>query len=319
MKKRMLLIAAVLPHLLLLHPLAASVPPDVPPVLKGLSGVQSVYPVEVLSSADGTEVRKIYDLAAKDDPAAISRADFVQGGFSYALTDLLRIELPVTERKAHIEAVTLTSDSRDTEKVLALLAKTKEVTTKDGFTGTLSLDTTTIRVEVADYGTSTKSVSATRSYPNLSDADMQHIPKTITENGRTLSLQDVQWETDNTHNVDDSEIADRYTAKATYGGTATSSYVKGYTVRASYSGEVQKSSMGKVRYIAVFAGTPVQREYPPLVARHIALAALVLLLMGGSFYSGRKVKKMEVQSYEKAIARLVREYGANQPRIGTGV
>ena len=66
-----------------------------------------------------------------------------------------------------------------------------EVTTEDGYTGTLHLDHTTVQVTTDGYATKTGSVSATRSYPNLSEADLSLIPKTIEDKGRTLTLADV--------------------------------------------------------------------------------------------------------------------------------
>ena len=106
-------------------------------------------------------------------------------------------------------------------------------------------------MEVAGYGSSTKEVSATRSYPNLAGQDTQYIPKTIEEDGRTLTLQTVNWQTDNTANMDGYAVGDRFTAVATYTGTATSSYVKGYTVTADYTGTVSRIALNKVRYVAI--------------------------------------------------------------------
>ena len=52
------------------------------------------YPTSVTRSEDGTELKKIYDLAPEEDPAGIPRSDFEQDGFRYTLTDLLKQELP---------------------------------------------------------------------------------------------------------------------------------------------------------------------------------------------------------------------------------
>ena len=45
---------------------------------------------------------------------------------------------------------------------------------------------------------------------------------------------------------------------ATYTGSATSSYVKGYTVTADYTGTAGKINLNTVRYVAIFEGTPLQ-------------------------------------------------------------
>lgn len=52
-------------------------------------------------------------------------------------------------------------------------------------------------------------------------------------------------------------LGDRYTAVATYTGTATGSYVKGYTVTADYTGTVSHIALDRVRYVAIFEGTRI--------------------------------------------------------------
>ena len=105
-------------------------------------------------------------------------------------------------------------------------------------------------MEASDYGTSTRNVSATRSYPNLSEADVSLVPKSIQDSGRTLTLADVDWQ----------EAGGFYNATATYTGTATSQYATGYTVTADYTGEVTKTTSGIVRYTAVFGLTEEQEK-----------------------------------------------------------
>ena len=85
--------------------------------------------------------------------------------------------------------------------------------------------------------------------------DTANIPKTIEDNGRTLTLQGIDWQTDNTATTDGYALGDRFTAVATYTGTATSSYVTGYTVTADYAGTVSRIALNKTRYVAIFEGT----------------------------------------------------------------
>ena len=215
------------------------------------------YPTSITRSEDGGEIRKIYDLSPTDDPAGIPRSDFEQDGFRYTLTDLLKQEVPEYEERQHTETLSLESKSKDMASVLALLPQEREFITDDGLTGTLTLQLDTVQVEVAGYGSSTKEVQATRSYPNLAGQDTQYIPKTIEDNGRTLTLQSIDWQTDNTASTDGYALGDRFTAVATYTGSATSSYVKGYTVTADYTGTVSRIALNKTRYVAIFEGTAI--------------------------------------------------------------
>jgi hypothetical protein len=223
---------------------------------------QVCYPTSVSRSEDGTEIRKYYDLSPEDDPAGIPRSDFEQDGFRYTLIDLLKQELPENESRQHTETVSLQSKSKDMESVLALLPQEKEFITEDGLSGVLTLRLDTVQVEVAGYGSSTREVSATRSYPNLASQDTASIPKSIEEDGRNLTLQNIDWRTDNTASVAGYNLGDCYTAVATYTGTATSSYVTGYTVTADYTGTVSRIALNRVRYVAIFEGEPLEPAVP---------------------------------------------------------
>ena len=206
----------------------------------------ALYPVEVLEytagDLDELRISKTYELSPLDDPAQIPTEDFERSGLRYTLLDIIKEDQTETDSKYYTETVTLDSDSKDMEKIMPLLAATCEATTEDGYTGVLTLDTASIQVEVSGYGTSTRNVSATRSYPNLSEADVSLVPKSIQDSGRTLTLADVDWQ----------EAGGFYNATATYTGTATSQYATGYTVTADYAGEVTKTTSGIVRYTAVF-------------------------------------------------------------------
>lgn len=255
------------------------------------------YPSQVSYSMNNGifEVRKTYELPVDQEPSMQAKQRFEQDGYSFTLTDLLRQELPEQQSKEYTETVTVSSESKELTAILPLLADTKAVTTEDGFTGTLKLDTGSITVEPAGYKNNSWTVSATRTYPNLSSMDLEYIPKTTTENGRTLNFSTVDWQTDNTENVDDDAIGDRFSAIVTYTGTASSRNVTGYTVTAQYSGEVEKVSLNKVQYVAVFHGTPLvvpeveAEEVPTMDWRYLAIpGGLILLCLAG--FTAAKIK-----------------------------
>ena len=220
------------------------------------------YPTSVQCSEDKTELKKIYDLTPEADPKGIARSDFERDGYHYTLVELLRQELPQEESREHTETVSLQSAKKDMESVLAILPQEKEFITDDGLIGTLTLRLDTVQIEPSGYGSTTKEISAKRSYPNLAEQDTQYLPKSIEENGKTLALMDIRWQTDNTANMDGYAVADRYTAIATYTGSTTSSYIKGYTVTADYTGTVSRIALNRVRYVAIFDGTPIQPAEP---------------------------------------------------------
>ena len=239
-----LLMAVILACAMTCPALAAEAPEGTAPVRPA-----ALYPTEIVETETGSgrRLEKVYLLTAADNPANIPTADFEREGYRYTLLDVTRQDYTESETREHTETVTLDSGTKDMDKIMPQLAATREVTTEDGFTGILTLDTASIAVEAAGYGSSSRTVTATRTYPNLSDADSSLIPKTITDGGRTLTLADVQW----------LEAGEFYNATASYTGTATSKYATGYVITAEYAGEVVKTISGEMIYTAVFSGTPI--------------------------------------------------------------
>ena len=131
------------------------------------------YPTSVQCSEDKTELKKIYDLTPEADPKGIARSDFERDGYHYTLVELLRQELPQEESREHTETVSLQSAKKDMESVLAILPQEKEFITDDGLIGTLTLRLDTVQIEPSGYGSTTKEISARRSYPNLAEQDTQ--------------------------------------------------------------------------------------------------------------------------------------------------
>ena len=205
----------------------------------------AVYPAEVRETEENGvhRIEKVYYLTRRDDPAAIPTGDFEREGRTYTLLDVLKNDQSETDSKDHIEVVTVNSATDNMTEIIQQLEPALEVTTEDGYSGVLSPDYPGIQVEAAGYKTSSRTVTASRSYPNLSDADASLIPKTISDGGRTLTLADVQWQ----------EAGGYYNASATYSGTATGKYATGYTVTVEYKGEVTRTRSDSVIYTAVFA------------------------------------------------------------------
>lgn len=237
-----------------------------PAAAADLSDPDALLPVDIILNQEAFEIRKVYDLSPTTDPSTLPREAFDRDGYHYECSDILREVVIGAETQKITQTETVESDNKNMETILELLPQEKAVTTEDGFEGTLYLKTDSIQTEPSGYGSKTSPITVTRNYPNLASADTSHLPKSITEGGRTLNLQNVQWQTDNTYNANDYEIGDRFTAICTYGGSKTVSYVKGYTTTADYTGEVYRTGVTVIRYTVIFTGTPlvpVETEQKP--------------------------------------------------------
>ena len=300
----------------------------IPAILTAIHACTTVYaayyPVSIdESTKNGVRtITKSYELNQDEDETAISKEGFEQNGSFFVFKDMVKTELPQAESKEYSEKVVISSKSNKMNDILPLLEEEKQVVTEDGFSGTAKLDLSNLKIESAGYGTSTKNVSTTRTYPNLDSADTQYIPKTTVENGKTLELSGIHWQSGNTQNINDTSITDRYTAVATYTGTVSSSYVKGYTVTAEYKGTVSKTNTDKVLYTAIFEeSTPTEKNKANALYAVLPLGG-ALAGIAGTILLG-KLKNRKGVEYEEESNDVdidtADDDDDNYPGIGTGV
>ena len=222
--------------------------------------VIKVYPSDVAELRDGGgwQIIKTYVLSANEQPEDIPREQFERSGWTFTLTDITRKETSNAETREHTETVTLDTETNELEQILASLAPTMDYRDVDGFTGILSLDVSSIKVETAGTRTTSHTMTVTREYPNLSSNDTELVPKTVTDRGKTYTLASVDWRAGNTVTIDYERIPEYYTAVAAYTATGYSTRVTGYTTTATYSGSLAKLSQGRTVYTAYFVGTEIR-------------------------------------------------------------
>ena len=240
-------------------------------------------------------IEQIYELNHDQEPSAETKQEFSQDGCFYTLESITKSEKSTTDTKEHKEIVTVESQSKNIGDIMPLLAKTKAVTTADGYNGTLSLDESSITVEAKGYKSGSKTIQASRTYPNLLNADLAYIPKSITENGTELELADVNWQQDLTYNPDDYAIGERYLAEAVYQGTKKYSYVTGYVVTAEYKGEVTKETAQKDIYTLTFVG---EREYSTVFIVLVVICGATLLGGGVLLFKRKRNISDDVEDKE---------------------
>lgn len=223
------------------------------------SSIIKVYPSDVTENRNsgGWQIIKTYELAATERPEDIPRDSFERDGWNFTLTDIIRKETANAETREHTETATLNTGTKEIEKILPLLSPTMEYTDSDGFTGLLSLDVKSIKVETAGTASSNYTMTVTRKYPRLSANDTRLVPKTVSENGKTYTLAGVDWLPGNNTTVDYEALPEYYTAIAAYTATGTSTWATGYVTTAEYSGTLAKLSQGKTVYTAYFTGEEI--------------------------------------------------------------
>ncbi len=260
-------------------------------------------PGEVIKGQAGElqTIQKVYVLPKTENADAIPKDGFTEGETEYAFTELLTQDNAREEIREHTETVSIHTDTSNTQTVISKFKPTMEISTEDGYAGTLEFDYTTLNVAAAGYGKQNYTITENRSYPNLMDADTSLIPKSINKDGATLNLTNISWQPAANDNIDGQELAVRYTANATYSGTGTKTYTKGYTATATYRGEVKKIINDTITYTAVFTEIPKPPEPPAPEKNHFMsywwAYLLGLAVLGGGGYGIYRIIRKRKAGY----------------------
>ena len=221
--------------------------------------IYHVYPVHVWESRENgrRELIRVYELRNNESPAQIPREPFERDGFRFELAEIVRREIPVHSTQDHVETVEISTQTNDLESVIRLLSPTMEYLRDDGYFGVLTLDISSIRI--ASQGTTSSSFTTTRTreFPHLSSPDTSLVPRTITENGVTYNLANVEWRSQATTSIDYRQVPTTFTAVATYSRVGTRTATIGYTTTAEFRGEISRITVGRMEFTAHFIGIPI--------------------------------------------------------------
>jgi len=113
----------------------------------------SYYPISVeeytYGPFDQLRIDKVYELSSSDDPANIPTEDFDRDGYHFTLLDVVKTDQAETDSKDYTEIVTLETDTKDMALIIQQMELSIDVTTEDGYSGTLMPDYPGITVEEA--------------------------------------------------------------------------------------------------------------------------------------------------------------------------
>ena len=207
---------------------------------------------------------KTYTVSPETDPATLIEEPFTYEGYTYTYSDMTKQENPFSDSKAKTETVTVTTDRNDLNDILEALEPTLEF--DDGtYSGTLSLDHTSIRTEASGQEFRSKVITATKEIGNLDCNDMSYVPSTTVKDGLTLALSSVDWQVQSTVLVDDLLVPATYKAVAVYSGKAYYYADTSYVSTAEYKGTVTCDQIRDITYTVTYVGTPVRAAATPAV------------------------------------------------------
>ncbi len=245
MKKCIPLVALALALAMSTSAFAMEVPTDT--IVQNLNGSQQVI--------------KTYTIDPGTDPQELIEEPFVLEGYLYTFADIVKADNHVEDAKSHTETVTVETSKDDLDIILEQLAPTIEY--DDGlYSGTLSLDHTSLRTEATGYSNRSYTVTETKTIGQLDRNDMSYVPATTLKDGITLNLDGVDWQITGTDLVGEVLSPSSWQAVATYSGKAYYKAANGYITTAEYVGEITRAGVESVTYTLTYLGA----EYVPAPA-----------------------------------------------------
>ena len=242
------------------------------------------YPIDIqlFSQGELNYLHKTYTVAANYDPTLLVEKDFSQGGYRYRFSEIIqRDSIAGFAAKTAHQSKSVESETDDEAALLALLGDKLPYSDADGYEGELFLMPETLSVRETGSMPYSYTVTAIRKYEGLENKDWGLVPKTTEKNGMTLKLEDIDWQESGSRSVGYSEIPSSYTAIAHYSGIASGTKASGYVATASYSGEVEKETIGKNTYTIVYEGEQivVPFNFAPLIIAGLIIAGCIVAVV----------------------------------------
>lgn len=227
---------------------------------------------------------KTYTLSPEVDPDELKEEDFSYDGYLYTWAYTTKVEHPYLESKTVTETVTVNTAKNDLAQILAELSPSMPYE-KDGFSGELVLDHTTLSTEASGYTTKYSKTTETKVIGNLDRNDMSYVPATTVKNGKTLALANVEWQVTGTALVGEALVPAQYQAVATYSASSSYQAATGYVTTAEYHGTVTSEGVDSITYTVVYTGSEIVPEKTHIwdndsLAAPLLIIAAVLLCAG---------------------------------------
>lgn len=173
----------------------------------------------------------------------------------YNLQNKERLELETTNSKTEEQTKTLELSTNKKDKILDSFEES--IKYDDGeFSGDLYRQDNSLKITPIKHGKYEKVFTIDKQYTNLNKADLDYIPKEITEDGYTYSLTKCEWNIAENENIQNISMPKSYTATTTYKTVKTLEYPYTYKCELTYNGEISKVSKDTVQYTLTYKQQP---------------------------------------------------------------
>ena len=231
----------------------------------------------------------------------------VEDKVCYELKNIDRVDNFKTLTKEQEIIEERVTNTNNLDKVISLFNKTKDFE-DDGYSGTLTRDNSTLKIQIKDSYQEEYKVYLQKSYENVSSNELNGIPKEIKENGTTYYLVNPVWNIAETEMISNSEVPVKYNGIMYYEGVKTKTIITSYLATVKYSGTLEKqvpdTSIFTVEYEEV-------KEYGYIVPAIVGTTGII-------FCSGIilfKLKNVKIYNLQNGEYRLVKRLHLNKDKL----
>lgn len=204
------------------------------------------YPVEIKTVTEDGEklIVKTFEVPDDVNPQQLVEPKLERGGILYEARDILKRTIPGgDDTRQASKTVTIESKSKDMAEIMKQLDPYVDYS-EAGYAGQLLLDPNSILTDANGYSSYKYPVTEVRELMVPDRNDTAYIPKTASKNGVELSLSNVNWTTMGYGQAGNGIAPNLFSATAEYVGYATGRAATGYTVTATYAGEISRKAAG---------------------------------------------------------------------------
>lgn len=224
----------------------------------------------------------------------------VEDKVCYELKNVNRIDnfKTLTKEKEIIEE--RVTNTNNLEKVISLFNETKDVE-KDGYTGTLTRDNSTLKVEIKDSYQEEYKVYLQKSYDNVPSNELNDIPKEIKVKGTTYYLVNPVWTISETTKVSDNDVPIKYNGTMYYEGVKSKTIVTSYLATIKYTGALEKQVPDTTTFTVQYKEV---KEYSQII-KTIAATSGIIFFSGIIIFNIKNVKIYNLQNGEYKLIKKV--------------
>ena len=245
--------------------------------------------------------------------------EIISDGIKYKLKNIEQSENKknVTRDKEIEQTLIVTNNNKNT--VLKLFENTKNFS-EDGYMGILELEKDSLQIRANESYTEEYKETIQKTYNNVSQNELNNIPKQVTENGVTYYLVNPIWNIASTKEVDLNKVPETYNGVMNYETIKQRTKVKNYKATIKYKGTLQKEVVDSITFTTTYEEIPQEEPIQEVQSNDNYIGSIIVGTTGGIIiYSGiillkrKNVKILKVN--EDNTCKVMKRTNMNEKKL----